>query len=321
MVPGAQRRQQWQRSLEAMLALGVAALVAQAIGQGAPASMASAAGDKPVVLQKFPARRYAFDLVIAPCRSEECPIQVLLRQQGKIVDRFTLNVSASTQRAEPETVDAVWGADAGLKSWATGVETRYVSTVGRTVTVAPGNTGLLVTQSFAFEHRKRAHVFLLPSDGTLAAAWMYQEGSGPTWSATQVVPGSTKGIQEIVVFRGFREPAEDLAERLEVVRLSAEASAAPMRETPLPDRTHPLYVVQVGSYLTTVEARQARLANGYCLGAYWVLDTERFHGVLGGKVALGNIYTRREAADADARSTRECLPSVTATVMRWTSGP
>jgi hypothetical protein len=318
MDPGAPRRKDGHRKLAAVLALG-AAFAVQAMVIGAPVSTSRPNG-KPIVLQKFPAGNDEFDLVIAACRSKECPVQVWLRQQGETVDRFTLPVSASTQRAKPEAVDEVWGADIGLKSWATGVETNYVSTVGRTVTLVPGKTGLLVTQNSGFEHRKRGHVFLLPGEGKLVAAWSYQEGSGPTWSATDVVPGSAKDVQEIVLFRGFRDPTDDSAEHLDAVRVGAESSAASLRETPLPDRAHPLYLVHVGSYSSPVEARQARLAEGYCLGAYWVLDSVRFGGLVGGKVILGNIYARRELADAEARSTKECLPSVTAAVIPWTLG-
>lgn len=316
MYPGAPRWRDGHRNLAAVLALG-AAFAVQAVVIGAPVSESPSNG-KPVVLQKFPAGNDEFDLVIAACRSKECPVQVWLRQQGKTVDRFTLPVSAPTQRAKPEAVDEVWGADIGLKSWATGVETSYVSTLGRTVTLVPGETGLLVTQNSGFEHRKRGHVFLLPSEGKLVAAWSYQEGSGPTWSATNVVPGNAKDVQEIILFRGFRDPTEESAEHLDAVRVDAGTSVTSLRETPLPDRARPLYLLHVGSYSSPVEARKARLAEGYCLGAYWVLDSVRFGGLVGGKVILGNIYARREVADAEARSTKECLPSVTASVTQWT---
>ena len=298
-----------------------AALAAQLACEGAPVSQASVAQtDRAAVLQTFPADKYSFELVIAPCRSDECPVQVWLRQQGEVVDRFTLPVSADTQQATTEAVDSVWGADVGLKAQATGVESRYVSTAGRTATVAPGKTGLLVTQNFGFEHRKRAHVFLLPSDGKLAAVWSQQEESGPTWTSTELIPNNNKGIQDIVDFRGFRDPAEDVPERLDVMRLSWDAASADLRETPLPDRATPLYLASVGTYPTMAEARRARLANGYCLGAYWVLDAARFPELSGGKAVLGRIYTRREAADGAARSVKECLPAVASSVLRWTEG-
>ena len=309
-LPTRQRRS-WHRKLAAVLGLAAAAIAAQASG---------AVSDKTVVLRTFPADKYAFDLVIAACRTDECPVEVWLRQHGKVVDRFTLPVSAHTQSATTEAVDSVWGADVGLKAWATGVESRYVSTVGRTVTVAPGKTGLLVTQNFGFEHRKRGHVFLLPRDRKLEAAWSDQEGSGPTWTSTGVIPSSSKGVQDIVHFRGHRDPAEEKPERLDVVRLRWDAASASLRETRLPDHVTPLYLLTVGIYPTTAEARRARLANGYCLGAYWILDAARFPTLSSDKVALGRIYTRREAADAEARSVKACLPDVTASVLQWTEG-
>ena len=311
---------QRQSGLAAGLAF-TAALAAQLACHGASVSPASAAQrDRAAVLQTFPAGKYSFELVIAPCRSDECPVQVWLRQQGKVVDRFTLPVSAYTRRATTEAVGSVWGADVGLKAWATGVENRYVSTAGRTATVAPGKTGLLVTQNFGFEHPKRAHVFLLPGDGKLAAAWSHQEGSGPTWTSTELIPGNTKDIRDIVNFRGFRDPDEDTPERLGVIRLSWDAASAGLRETLLPDRANPLYLASVGTYPSISEARRARDVNGYCLGAYWVLDAARFPALSGGKAVLGRIYTRREAADAAARSVKECLPAVASSVLRWTEG-
>jgi hypothetical protein len=179
---------------------------------------------------------------------------------------------------------------------------------------------LLVTQNFGFEHRKRAHVFLLPSDGKLAAVWSHEEESGPTWTSTEVIPSNTKGIQDIVHFRVFGEPAEDLPERLDVMRLSWDAASADLRETPLPDRTTPLYLASVGTYPSMSDARRARLANGYCLGADWVLEAARFPALSGGKAVLARIFTRREAADAAARSVKECLPAVASSVLQWTEG-
>jgi len=105
-----------------------------------------------------------------------------------------------------------------------------------------------------------------------------------------------------------------------VIRLSWDAASAGLRETLLPDRTNPLYLASVGTYPSMAEARRARLTNGYCLGAYWVLDAARFPALSGGKAVLGRIYTRREAADAAARSVKECLPAVASSVLRWTEG-
>jgi len=68
-----------------------------------------------------------------------------------------------------------------------------------------------------------------------------------------------------------------------VIRLSWDAASAGLRETLLPDRTNPLYLASVGTYPSMAEARRARLTNGYCLGAYWVLDAARFPALSGGR--------------------------------------
>ena len=91
------------------------------------------------------------------------------------------------------------GADVGLKAQATGVESRYVSTVGRTATVAPGKTGLLVTQNFGFEHRKRAHVVLLPSDGKLLRSGANRR-VGPDVDLTELIPSTTREVRTSSIF-------------------------------------------------------------------------------------------------------------------------
>lgn len=314
------RRGRWQRFCQRVAVFGIAALAGSAIGLAGLLGVANAS-DQSIVLQKFIGGEYSFSLVVDPCKSEACPLRVWLHHNGRIVDRFSLDIDAASQSAQLEPVDAVWGADAGLQAWVTGIEASRVSTVARTATVAPGKTGLLVTQNFGFEHRKRGHVFLMPVGDKLVAVWRYVEGPGPTWSATEVLPGNIGGPQEIVILRGFGEPAEGLPESLEATRLDADSSATVLRESALPDPARPLYLVRVDGYADSAAARQARLANGYCLGAYWVLDASRFPGVAGVHDILGRIYTRRDAADAETQATRECLPSVTPTVTSWTQTP
>ena len=65
------------------------------------------------VLQTFRAGQFILDLAIAECRSSECPIKVRLRTGGRVINRVTLPVAASSQRATAEPVDTIWGADAG----------------------------------------------------------------------------------------------------------------------------------------------------------------------------------------------------------------
>jgi hypothetical protein len=285
----------------------------------APASAAS--NDNAVVLQTFHAGRFAFDLAIAECRSSECPVEVRLLTQGHVVDHVTLPVAAHAQHAKAETVDALWGADVGLKAWATGVEGDYVSTAGRVVTVAPRTVALLVTQRFGFEHLKRNHLVILPRDGKLSIAWKAEEGAGPSWSATQILDNRTGERQDIAYFRGFLEPVEGAADRLDAVRLSWNVASASFRETDLPDRTTPLYLLNLGVYEAAAKARQERFANAYCLSPYWILDASRFPEGTGRNAVIGMLYAKRASADTAARSVKNCLSGVAASVKKWTESP
>jgi hypothetical protein len=278
----------------------------------------AAAADR--VLQTFRTGQFVLDLAIAGCRSSECPVEVRLRRDKRIIDRLSLPVPASSQRATAEITDSMWGADEGLKAWATGEENAYISTVARVLRMAPRTTALLVTQRYGYEHLKRSHLLLLPRAGKLVVAWEAGETQGPTWSTTEIVgsPGSDR--QEVGYFYGFFDPDEDTAERLDLTRLSWNAAAGRVHEIPLPAPTMPLYLLDLGTHDTAAQARRAREAN-MCLSSYWVLDAGRFRADAGGKALVGMLYATRAAADQAARSVRRCLPGVTASVVTWTAAP
>jgi len=267
------------------------------------------------VLQTFQAGQFVLDLAIAQCLSSGCPIEVRLRTGGRVIDRVTLPFAAWSQRASIELVDAIWGADAGRKAWATGVENSYVSTAARLLRMAPRTRALLVSQLAGFEHPKRNHLLLMPRAGKLTVAWKAQEGAGPTWSATQIVGSSDRG--EIVYLDGFLDPTDDTAERLDAVRLSWDSATARVQETPLPAPTMPLYLLDVGTHATIAEAREARAADT-CLLGYWVLDAGRFRAAADGKALLGMLYATRAAAEHAARSVQQCQPDANARVLTVT---
>ena len=270
------------------------------------------------VLQTFRTERFVLDLAIAECRKSECPIEIRLRRDRRVIDRVTLPFSASSQRANAEAV--YWLSGAGRKAWAskawaTGEENSYVSTAAGLLRIAPHTPALLVSQLAGFEHPKRNHLLLVPRTGKLVAAWKAQEGAGPTWSATQIVGSPDR--QEIVYFNGFFDPTEDAVERLGVVRLNWNSAAARVRETPLPTRTTPLYLLDLGIHDTAEQARQARAANT-CLSSYWVLDAGRFRAGADGKALIGTLHATRAAADQAARSVRRCLPGAHARILTVT---
>jgi hypothetical protein len=271
------------------------------------------------VLQTFHAGRFVLDLAIAECRSSECPIQVRLRVASRVIDRVTLPIAAGSQRATAETTDTLSGADASHRAWATGEENDYVSTAARSLQLAPQTTALLVSQRYGFEHLKRNHLLILPRAGKLHIAWKAEEGSGPTWSATQIIGSPDR--QEIVYFHGFFDPDEVTAERLDAVRLSFHVASAHLRETALPNRAMPLYLLNLGIHETVAQAREARSTNAYCLTPYWILDAGRFRAGASGQAIIGGLYAIRASAEAAARAAKSCLPGVTAAVKTWTMAP
>jgi hypothetical protein len=236
-----------------------------------------------------------------------------------VIDRVTLPNAVSSRRIRAETTDALWGADAGRRAWATGEEADYVSTAARLLRIAPQTTALLVSQRSGFEHLKRNHLLLVPRAGKLVAAWEAGEGQGPTWSATEIIGSPDR--QEIVYFRGFYDFEEDTADRLDAVRLSFDAVSVRVRETALPTRTMPLYLLNLGIHETVAQAREARSADHYCLTAHWVLDASRFRTDTSGKAIVGSLYATRAAAEEAARAAKSCLPNVTAAVETWTAAP
>jgi hypothetical protein len=270
------------------------------------------------ILQTFHVNRFVLDLTIAKCRSSECSIQVRLRRANRVIDRVTLPNAVSSQHIRAETTDMLWGADAGRRAWATGEEADYVSTAARLLRIAPQTTALLVSQRSGFEHLKRNHLLLVPRAGKLVVAWEAGEGQGPTWSATQII-GNNPDRREIVYFKGFYDPDEDATERLDAVRLSFDAASARLRETALPARAIPLYLLNLGIHETIAQAREARSAEPYCLTTHWILDASRFRADAGGKAIVGSLYVTRAAAEEAARSAKSCLPDVTAVVEMWTA--
>ena len=270
------------------------------------------------VLQTFHVGRFVLDLAIAKCRSSECSIEVRLRRTNRVVARVTLPNAASSQRVRAETTDALWGADVGRRAWATGEEADYASTAARLLRIAPQITALLVSQRSGFEHLKRNHLLLVPRAGKLVVAWEAREGQGPTWSATQII-GNNPYRREIVYFNGFYDPDEDAIERLDAVGLSFDAASARLRETALPTRTMPLYLLNLGIHETIAQAREARSAEPYCLTAHWILDASRFRADASGKAIVGSLYATRAAAEEAAHSAKSCLPVAATVVEMWTA--
>ena len=285
----------------------------------AASAEAMARAGRVVVLQTFRAGQFVLDLAIARCRKSECPIEVRLRAGNRIVDRVPLPVAAGSQRVRAASVDAIWGAEAGLKAWATGHENDYVATGARMLQLAPQTAALLVSQQYGYEHVKRNHLVILPRAGKLTIAWKAEEGAGPAWSTTQVIDGAG-GTQEIVYLNGFYEPEEDGADRLDAARLRWEQTSARLLEIALPAPDRPIYLLDLGTHDTAAQARQAR--SNLCLSPYFlVLEASRFRASEDGKAIVGMLYASRALAEKAANAAKKCQPDATVSIMTWIAAP
>lgn len=282
---------------------------------GAHTGSSSSFNEVPIELQSFPAAH--LDIALVPCESHDCAIQVRLLEGGAVVDRITLPVAAHLLRPKAEAVDESWGADAGLTAYRTGFESDYVATTGRLITVAPGITGLLVTQRHNFEPMKHEHLLVVARRGRLRLAWRAEEGTS-TWTGTQVIHGLAPGSQDIAYLTVTPEP-DGTTDRFEATRLRWDSATAKLLPTPLPDDRESLYVLSLGRFDSAAQAREVRTNFSFCLNSYWVFDGNVFpppHA----PALVGKVFVRRASAETAALQASSCLTDQKPVIVRWT-GP
>jgi hypothetical protein len=274
------------------------------------AASSSSISDVPVVLQSFPAAH--LDLALLPCISHDCAIQVRLLEDGHIADRLTLPVRARLLQVKTEAVDESWGADPGLKAYRTGFESDYVATTARVITLAPGTTGLLVTQRHNFEPMKHQHLLVLARKGKLKVVWKAEEGAA-TWSSTQLIRGFA-GVQDIAYLQVSPDP-DGMTDHFEASRLRWDAAASKLQPTPLPDDKQPLYVLGLGKYESMAKAREARTNFSFCLTSYWVLNASALPAHA--QALVGKIFTHRASADTAALQAGSCVTDQKPVIVAW----
>lgn len=290
----------------AILIIVFAASVAACQRAPEPVAVDSAADVK--VLQTFPADRVSFQLSLGPCDKTECRLAVQLLEAGRVLHTHALPVAASTRPARSEAVNGLWGADAGLQAWAIGEEQNYVATVARLVKLGSRGIGLLVTQRYGFDHLKRSHLLLAPEGQRLARLWGAEEGSGPTWSSTQVLP-VPPGNQPIVYWRGFFPGSDRESDRIDAEEVRWDDSSKALRVSPLPDDASPLLLTVVGEYSSVASARRARAAKGECLADFAILSSAAYLNRPGRRVVIGAVSATREAAQAFQSAAIRCVPA------------
>jgi hypothetical protein len=197
--------------------------------------------------------------------------------------------------------------DVGHSAWRIGSEEKGIGVAARLVHLAPRQWGLIVTQVIGFDHVKRTHSLFFRDGKALRRVWSQQEGAGPTWSA--VFAGDGKNGQPIFHFKGFQpdfgEEPDQL--RIDTYRWDSERKALISAKTP------ELTGVIAGSFNSAAEARSARLENGICFYAYWVMPAKRFEAKSAGNFVLAALSTNRQLAEAAAKKAATCAKEVTVT--------
>jgi hypothetical protein len=215
-------------------------------------------------------------------------------------------MAAYSVEASAESVDAVWGADVGMRAWSTGSEQRYVGVAMRTVKLGPSADGVLVTQRYGFEQLRRQHSLLARDDAKLRRVWNAEEGEGPTWSATAVITEAGAGSQSVAYWGGTISAESSEPDRISVQKLTWDPAANRLVTSELPDALTPLFVTVAGEYGSPAEARRARDLKGDCLANFFVLSTTEYPISAKAKAVVAVVDVSRSRAEALAAATARC---------------
>lgn len=272
------------------------------------------------VLAVFPAPPATYEISIPKCSSKKsgtfrgvprCPFEIRLVQKGKTAAAVQLDEPACGP-ARSGVRDWMLGADLDAQLWVSGYDRCRVAVGARAVELAPGTTGLLVTQQAGFEHPSRRHWLFVARGRKLDTLWSADEGGAPTTMTTRVLPAGTPHQDDVAFVESFARPL-DVTESLTATRLHFDGANAgdPIVKGPLPDARASLFLSWVGPFATADAAYAARGADT-CLSPFLVM-TDRLFPLLPAAGAerprgifLGLVLARREDAAVPVPSTTPC---------------
>ena len=239
-------------------------------------------------------------------------MRVQLVRNSTVLDSKPLEWASPTKDLQEESVGAGWGVGdllgppPGMRAWVAEIEDTGYATVARPVKLAGDQVGLLVTQRMGVEPVKRRHELLMIKADRLVVAWSRTEGTGPTRSATHVLP-MREGREQVLYADGYEAGSSGGAEqpdRLELTSLWWDAERGKLAESPAAE-TVPLEITSFGTYPTVAQAYDAK---GSCLFRYWILEAASFDGLpqkgyFIGAITSDSKLAREALAEADQCST------------------
>lgn len=290
------------------------------------------AADKPAVPQRIvldtfkaePQGGLQYELSIAPCREAGCAFEVRLLNGPSVLATLDLGWMKAHQPVVRDHGDESSGVGDPLEvpkkimAWSTGEEKDNVSTIARVVRLAPRVTGLLIDQQAGFDVVKRRHVLVVAMNKKLVRAWADQEGPGPTWSTVVVADSGPNEPQEILVFDGFRQPSDDLPDKLRFGAYQWDANEnkldSAVRGTPT------LYAVTAGEFKTAAEAHAAVMQSD-CLSGFWVLKSDALLKLEPGRFVVAAVSTKKAVAVEKSEAVKACAPKLSVSIIETLYSP
>jgi hypothetical protein len=301
-------------------AMGMMVLVGALL---APSRLRAAPADEGQILGTFPVGTVSYELAIDRCPVKApadpsyppgCPFVIRLLEADKTLDRVRL-YQPPCGSATRTTVDRVLGADPEARAWSTTDEHCQIDIAARTVELAPGIIGLLVTQRAGYEYAYRSHVLYLAESGKLKSLWNHDEGElGQNWTTTTVIPG-VKPHQKDIAFVDVRSASEGTSAYVTARRLRFKAAKHRMVESPLPDASTQLFLVKVAVEKGEGDERAQR-----CLRLLDTFEARRFPRMVPAGRFRGAVFVRRADAFAARDELAKCPGIPAPVVLRYTAG-
>jgi len=283
----------------AEVAVNVPAQETAALQSPAETAKYTASGE---LLSSFAVPPHEFHLIAAPCTESACPLLVQLYQEQRLLDTYPLEHGAPGQISS-EKED--WATDLGLKSWsAYDPEGFLVATTARVAQLAPGVSGLLVSQRFGTEHMELDHVLLLARQGKLVPMWKLQppQASEISVSAASLAPQGRPGF---VVTKLTERHETGLQNTITASHAVWNATSQTVELQDLPKRDFPLYVLSAGVY-SSMEEASAYQDNAQCVTGLETLDGTLYPSLQLAPMFKGYVFISRAAAEATQRTIGAC---------------